>query len=119
MPCRAPCALRTRLCAGLEQLRRLLLDDLMIPSLVNPHALPYMQLHHLAARETATQSRDNLQDTDVTHLRHQTNHFRQHIIADEHRHFVGPFGMHSRYAATRVGTVHHIVVYQTRRVQQL
>ena len=77
-----------------------------------------MQLHHLAAGKTLAQLRNDFQNTDVAHFGYQSDNLRQHVIANQYRHFVGPFGMNGCSAATGIRTVHHIIVNETGGMQQ-
>ena len=76
-----------------------------------------MQLNHLSAGKVLTEIRDNLQNTNIAHLSHQTDDFCQHVITYQNSNLIGPFGMNRFYTAARVRTVHYIVVNQTCRVQ--
>ena len=97
-----PCTLCTGFCAGLEELGGLLLDDLQVPRFINPHRLSHMQLNHLSAGKVLTEIRDNLQNTNISHLGNQADDFCQHVITYQNSNLIGPFGMNRFYTTTGV-----------------
>ena len=111
--------LSPRFHTSLEELSGLLVYYLEILLLSNPHGSARVELQQLAGGEHLSEMCDNGKDSAVVNVSRYADDLSQQVIPHEHRHLVGPKGRHRRSPTAGGRVVHHIIVHERCRVQQL
>lgn len=104
---------------GGKKRRRLRLDDAQVSVLGGAGVLGRGKLHHLALGDDRCGIGDDFEGAERSRLDHQLEGAAEQEISDENARLVAPQHPRGLRAAPHVAFVHHIVVKQGRRVQEL
>ena len=110
---------RAELGGSFEQLGRLVADHLHVAGFVHVGVVHVQQLQHFAFGDDVGRFRQNFHDAHLADADHHLERARVQEVADQHARGVAEQGVGGLAAAPQIGFVHHVVVQQGGRMDEL